>query len=135
MRFATASRFFCLKSGCVRADRFVDHFKKTSTVIAKAGHFRRHRIAQNAADDFGHPETAFIVCSFWYVDALYALGREDEARTLFEKLLAHRNRHGLLSEDLDPTTGELWGNFPQTYSMVGLINSARKLSQSWERAF
>ena len=86
-------------------------------------------------DDFGRPETAFIVCSFWYVDALHALGREDEARALFERLLACRNRHGLLSEDLDPGTGELWGNFPQTYSMVGLINSARRLSQSWERAF
>ena len=86
-------------------------------------------------DDFGLPETAFIVCSFWYVDALHALGREDEARALFERLLTCRNRHGLLSEDLDPSTGELWGNFPQTYSMVGLINSARKLSQSWEKAF
>ncbi len=86
-------------------------------------------------DDFGSPETAFIICSFWYVDALHALGREDEARSLFERLLACRNRHGLLSEDLDPSTGELWGNFPQTYSMVGLINSARKLSKSWEQAF
>jgi GH15 family glucan-1,4-alpha-glucosidase len=86
-------------------------------------------------DDFGRPETAFIICSFWYVDALHALGRHDEARALFERLLTCRNRHGLLSEDLDPTTGELWGNFPQTYSMVGLINSARKLSRSWEEAF
>jgi GH15 family glucan-1,4-alpha-glucosidase len=86
-------------------------------------------------DDFGAPETAFVVCSFWYVDALHAVGREHEARELFEKLLACRNRHGLLSEDLDPRSHELWGNFPQTYSMVGLINSARKLSESWEKAF
>ena len=86
-------------------------------------------------DDFGFPVTAFTVCSFWYVDALHALGREEEARSLFEKLLSCRNRHGLLSEDLDPRTGELWGNFPQTYSMVGLINSACKLSESWEKAF
>ena len=86
-------------------------------------------------DDFGLPESAFIVCSFWYVDALHALGREEEARALFEKLLSCRNRHGLLSEDLDPRTGELWGNFPQTYSMVGLINSALRLSKSWETAF
>ena len=86
-------------------------------------------------DDFGLPQSAFIVCSFWYVDALHALGREEEARALFEKLLSCRNRHGLLSEDLDPRTGELWGNFPQTYSMVGLINSARRLSKSWETAF
>ncbi|HXV65595.1 MAG TPA: glycoside hydrolase family 15 protein, partial [Vicinamibacteria bacterium] len=83
-------------------------------------------------DDFGRPETAFTVCSFWYVDALHAVGRHERARDLFEKLLSRRNRHGLLSEDLDIETGELWGNFPQTYSMVGLINSARKLSQQWE---
>jgi GH15 family glucan-1,4-alpha-glucosidase len=50
-------------------------------------------------------------------------------------MLALRNHAGLLSEDLDPATGELWGNFPQTYSMVGLINAATKLSQDWEGAF
>ena len=86
-------------------------------------------------DDFGRPETAFTVCTFWYADALHALGRTEEAREIFEKLLARRNRHGLLSEDLDAHTGELWGNFPQTYSMVGLINSAMKLSRPWEAAF
>ena len=88
-----------------------------------------------APDDFGRPETAFTICTFWYVDALQAMGHTTEAREIFEKLLACRNPHGLLSEDLDPDTGELWGNFPQTYSMVGLINSAMKLSKSWEAAF
>ncbi len=83
-------------------------------------------------DDFGRPQTAFIVCTFWFVNALAALGRRDEARALFEKLLACRNSLGLLSEDIDPVTRELWGNFPQTYSMVGLINSAMRLSASWE---
>ena len=60
-------------------------------------------------DDFGRPETAFTVCTFWYADALHALGRTEEAREIFEKLLASRKRHGLLSEDLDAHTGELWG--------------------------
>ena len=60
---------------------------------------------------------------------------QDEARDLFEKILSYRNHVGLLSEDLDPNTGELWGNFPQTYSMVGLITSALRLSKSWEEAF
>lgn len=83
-------------------------------------------------DDFGLPENAFTICSFWYIDALAAAGREDEARELFEDLLSKRNPLGLLSEDLDPKTGELWGNFPQTYSMVGIINSARRLSKKWE---
>lgn len=86
-------------------------------------------------DDFGAPANAFIVCSFWYVNALAALGRRDEARALFEKLLAMRNRHGLLAEHVDPKTGEQWGNFVQTYSMVGLINSAIRLSLRWDRAF
>jgi GH15 family glucan-1,4-alpha-glucosidase len=86
-------------------------------------------------DDFGQPENAFVVCTFWYVNALAALGRRDEARALFEKLLARRNQHGLLSEHLDPATGEPWGNFVQTYSMVGLITSAIRLSLPWDEAF
>ncbi|HUL91016.1 MAG TPA: glycoside hydrolase family 15 protein [Burkholderiales bacterium] len=86
-------------------------------------------------DDFGVPDNAFVVCTFWYVDALAALGRTQEARTLFESLLARCNQHGLLSEHIEPATGELWGNFPQTYSMVGLINSAMRLSISWDQAF
>ncbi|MGE0486229.1 MAG: glycoside hydrolase family 15 protein [Gammaproteobacteria bacterium] len=87
------------------------------------------------ADDFGLPETAFTVCSFWFVDALHAVGRVDEARALFEKLLTHLNPLGLLSEDIDTANGELWGNFPQTYSMVGLINCALRLSAPWEGEF
>jgi len=86
-------------------------------------------------DDFGKPEVAFNACTFWYIDALALLGRKHEARELFENMLAVRNPLGLLSEDIDPATGELWGNFPQTYSMVGLIHSAMKLSKSWEEAF
>ncbi|HQR49033.1 MAG TPA: glycoside hydrolase family 15 protein, partial [Steroidobacteraceae bacterium] len=85
-------------------------------------------------DDFGVPATAFTICAFWYVNALAAVGRREEAREIFERLLARRNRLGLLSEDIDPRSGELWGNFPQTYSMVGIINSAVRLSRSWEEA-
>ncbi len=88
----------------------------------------------DSADDFGVPKTAFSVCTFWYVDALAAVGRVEEARELFENMLASRNSRGLLSEDLDPETGELWGNFPQTYSMVGLIHTAMRLSKPWEEA-
>ncbi|NNG05725.1 MAG: glycoside hydrolase family 15 protein [Inquilinus sp.] len=90
----------------------------------------------HAADDFGEPEVAFTICTFWYIDALAAMeDRREEARALFEQMLSMRNHVGLLSEDVDPTTNELWGNFPQTYSMVGLINSAMKLSKAWEEAF
>ena len=86
-------------------------------------------------DDFGEPENAFIVCTFWYVNALAAIGRRDEAHALFERLLACRNPHGLLAEHIDPVSGEQWGNFVQTYSMVGLINSAIRLSMRWDQAF
>jgi GH15 family glucan-1,4-alpha-glucosidase len=86
-------------------------------------------------DDFGEPENAFLVCTFWYVNALAALERREEARKLFEKLLACRNRHGLLAEHIDLRSGEQWGNFVQTYSMVGLINAAIRLSIRWDRAF
>ncbi|MEP6550159.1 MAG: glycoside hydrolase family 15 protein [Gemmatimonadales bacterium] len=86
-------------------------------------------------DDFGTPENAFLVCTFWYINALAALGRRDEARSLFENVLAHRNQHGLLSEDIDPRTGELWGNFVQTYSMVGIIDSAIRLSVEWDQVY
>lgn len=95
----------------------------------------KHMFRYAKPDDFGTPETAFNVCTFWYIDALAAVGRVEEARALFENMLACRNPLGLLSEDLDPDSGELWGNFPQTYSMVGLINSAMRLSKSWEEAF
>jgi len=86
-------------------------------------------------DDFGKPENAFLVCTFWYINALAALGRRDEARALFETVLACRNRHGLLAEHIDPRTREQWGNFVQTYSMVGLIGSAIRLSVRWDQAF
>jgi len=92
----------------------------------------RHLFRYAAADDFGEPTTAFNICTFWYIDALARLGREAEARELFEHMLACRNRLGLLSEDLDPETGELWGNYPQTYSLVGIINAAMRLSGGWE---
>ncbi len=86
-------------------------------------------------DDFGQPENAFVVCTFWYISALASIGRRAEARELFERLLACRNQHGLLSEHLEPATGEPWGNFVQTYSMVGLITTAMRLSLPWDEAF
>lgn len=86
-------------------------------------------------DDFGRPENAFLACTFWYINALAAIGRADEARRLFQSVLLQRNPLGLLAEHIDPVTHEQWGNFVQTYSMVGLITCAMKLSMPWERAF
>jgi GH15 family glucan-1,4-alpha-glucosidase len=86
------------------------------------------------ADDFGLPEVAFSVCTFWYINALWSIGRKAEARELFGEMLKRRNGVGLMSEDLAPGSGEMWGNYPQTYSMVGIINCAMRLSRSWEDA-
>lgn len=107
--------------------RFVKTVEAVGKTLMRDGFLLRYA----HPDDFGAPETSFLVCNFWYVEALIAIGRTDDARKLFEKLLAIRNPLGLLSEDYDPNTGELWGNFPQTYSMVGLINAARGLSTKW----
>lgn len=82
-------------------------------------------------DDFGAPQTAFNICTFWLVEALYLAGRIDEARSLFEEMLERRTTAGLLSEDIGFADGELWGNYPQTYSLVGLINCAVLLSRPW----
>jgi alpha,alpha-trehalase len=75
-------------------------------------------------DDFGYPETAFLICSFWLVDALIVSGQKDEARKYFEELLKYSNHLGLFSEDIHPETNRLLGNFPQAYSHVAIINSA-----------
>ncbi|MEX0752235.1 MAG: glycoside hydrolase family 15 protein [Xanthobacteraceae bacterium] len=105
-----------------------------STVAAMERELLRekHVMRYAGADDFGLPVTAFLICRFWLVDALWSLDRREEAQELFTDALNHRNRYGLLSEDVDPQTGALWGNFPQTYSMAGLILTAMRLSRSWE---
>ena len=112
----------------------VDDPRFVSTVSAMERELVRekHVMRYANADDFGLPVTAFLICRFWLIDAQWSLGRREAARDLFIDALSHRNRYGLLSEDVDPQTGELWGNFPQTYSMAGLILSAMRLSRSWE---
>ena len=108
--------------------RMIATMKQLEAVLAHGPHMMRYE----AADDFGTPETAFNTCSFWRIETLARMGRVEEAREYFEELLALRNRFGLMSEDIDIHTGEFWGNYPQTYSMVGIINCAVRLSRSWE---
>jgi GH15 family glucan-1,4-alpha-glucosidase len=124
-----ASALLLAELGLIAPDdpRFV------STVEAIEYELRRdfHVMRYVAADDFGMPETAFLICRFWLIDAIWEVGRREEARDIFVDALGLRNRYGLLSEDVHPLTGKLWGNFPQTYSMSGLILSAIKLSRSW----
>jgi pentatricopeptide repeat protein len=107
--------------------RFLSTFDAVERELRRGEHMLRY----TAEDDFGPPETAFNICTFWLIDALARMGRTEEARDLFCKMLEHRTSSGLLSEDMDFTTGELWGNFPQTYSLVGVINCAGLLSRSW----
>lgn len=107
-------------------------FKSTFAAIEKGLRRGEHMLRYAAEDDFGAPETAFNICTFWLIEALHLVGRDEEARGLFKAMLSHRTQSGLLSEDLDFATGELWGNFPQTYSLVGVINCAGLLSKSWD---
>ena len=106
-----------------------------ATLNAVEGALKRgpHMFRYVTSDDFGTPHNAFNICTFWYIDALSRVGRTDEAREIFENMLACRTRLGLLSEDTDPTSNELWGNFPQTYSLVGIINAATRLSKTWQQ--
>lgn len=107
-------------------------FLGTMNLIEKRLLRDNHLMRYAKEDDFGAPENSFIICTFWYIETLAALGRRDEALAMFEDLLAKRNHLGLLSEDLDVKSGELWGNYPQTFSLVGLINCAIRLSPRWE---
>ena len=85
----------------------------------------RHGLVYRYFFDDGLPgeEGAFGICTFWLVDALALSGRTKEARDIFENMINHTNHVGLLSEQLDPITGEFLGNFPQAYSHIGMINS------------
>ena len=107
-------------------------WRKTLAAIRSELKAGNHLFRYVAADDFGAPTMAFTACTFWYVDALARAGEHGEARELFDDLLSQRNHLGLLSEDIDPRSGEQWGNFPQTYSMVGVINGAIRLSRRWD---
>ena len=125
-----ASSFLLPEIGLLPASdrRFLRTVEVLEKRLVRDGHVMRY----DEADDFGVPDTAFLVCSFWYFEALASTGRREEARERFEQALGWRNHLGLLSEDRDPVAGRLWGNFPQTYSQVGLIRSAMRLSRSWE---
>ena len=107
--------------------RYIDTLSAIERGLRRGSHMLRYA----AEDDFGLPKTAFNVCTFWLIEALNYTGRHEDARVLFEEMLSRRTVAGLLSEDIDPQTGELWGNYPQTYSLVGMINCAVLLSKPW----
>lgn len=95
--------------------------------LEMAGWLKRYR----TNDGFGVPKVAFTLCTFWLVEALARLGRADDARAVMENIHAVQSPLGLLSEDVDPTSGVMWGNFPQAYSHIGLIHAAFASSPRW----
>lgn len=111
-----------------RDPRFVSTVHALGKALAVGPFLRRYE----EADDFGNAEMAFNACTFWYIDALARIGEKDKAREIFDAVLSARNHLGLMAEDTHPLTREQWGNFPQTYSMAGLINAALRLSDRWE---
>ena len=115
--------------------RFLSHedpqFRATFEAIEKELRRGSHLFRYAIPDDFGEPQTAFNFCTFWFIEALHLFGRTEEARSLFEEMLSRRTHAGLFTEDISFADGELWGNYPQTYSLVGLINCAVLLSRPW----
>jgi GH15 family glucan-1,4-alpha-glucosidase len=109
-----------------RAARHLEAVEKA--LMTKGGLLHRY----THADDFGVPTTGFLVCAFWYVEALAAMGRLEAALKELELLRGYSNHLGLFSEDVDPTDGSQWGNFPQAYSHVGLINAVLRISSKVE---
>ncbi|MBI5545874.1 MAG: glycoside hydrolase family 15 protein [Deltaproteobacteria bacterium] len=95
--------------------------------LTRGGWLMRYR----ADDGFGAPTVAFTLCTFWLVEALAKIGRDEEARALLERACQSLSPLGLLSEDYDVVEGRMWGNFPQAYSHVGLINAAFAASPRW----
>jgi GH15 family glucan-1,4-alpha-glucosidase len=112
------------------SDRAKNHIAALEKeLLADHGLFYRYK----HYDDFGFPETTFLICAFWYVDALACVGRVDDAIKNLDKLLSFSNDLGLFSEDVS-VDGSQWGNFPQSYSHVGLINAAFRIATRLDRA-
>mgnify|MGYP001800016615 FL=1 len=112
------------------SQRAIDHLKALEKELhAGDGLFYRYR----HTDDFGEPETTFLICAFWYVAALACTGRMEEAMAYFENLRGYGNHLGLLSEDVKASDGSMWGNFPQAYSHVGLLNAASRISRKLDK--
>ncbi|MEB2284864.1 MAG: hypothetical protein B6D46_14915 [Polyangiaceae bacterium UTPRO1] len=111
-----------------RDPRFVSTVDAYAEHLTVGGFMQRYR----NLDDFGETTSAFTICSFWWAEALALMGRLDEAMALFERLIGHANPVGLFSEDIEPETGRLIGNFPQAYTHVGLVHAAMTIGELLE---
>lgn len=117
-----ASNLLLEEIGLIEADdpRYISTVLKTKEELCKNGFMFRYI----AEDDFGVPQSSFVLCTFWMVNSLYKIGHRDEALAIFNNTLSCANHVGLLSEHIDTGTRELLGNFPQAYSHLGLIQTA-----------
>jgi GH15 family glucan-1,4-alpha-glucosidase len=102
--------------------------------LTQDGFVLRYRPQEEHVDGLPGREGAFLPCTFWLADCLHLIGRKNEARELFERLLHVRNDLGLLSEEYDPGEKRQLGNFPQAFSHVALVNTARRLAETPEAA-
>jgi GH15 family glucan-1,4-alpha-glucosidase len=107
--------------------RLVATVEKIHKELSKGNWLYRYKLD----DGFGFPSVAFIICTFWLIEALTMIGQRDKARELFEVVRSVRSPLGLIGEDVDPESLRLWGNFPQAYSHVGLIHAAFAASPRW----
>jgi GH15 family glucan-1,4-alpha-glucosidase len=129
-RFPDASNLLLPTLGIIdpRDQRFISTVEAYERLLVEDGLMLRYR----HHDDFGATTSAFSICSFWWAEALAMVGRLEDACGLFERLMTHANCVGLFSEDIEPRTGMLLGNFPQAYTHVGLINTAVTISELLE---
>lgn len=111
-----------------RDPRFVSTVRAYEKLLVEDGLMLRYR----NRDDFGDTHSAFTICSFWWCEALAMIGELDRAVELFRRLEGFANPVGLFSEDIDPKTGRLIGNFPQAYTHVGLIHAATTIGELLE---
>lgn len=107
-------------------------YKKTVDAIYQSLNYKGLMYRYNNKDDFGKPSSAFTICTFWMIRALYVTGKEEEALNMFNELLSYANHLGLFSEDLDFETKDQLGNFPQAYSHLALIDTALLFSKEIE---
>jgi len=109
-----------------------ERYRKTVEAVYRSLRYKGLMFRYNTTDDFGVPSSAFTICTFWMIRALFVIDRQEEARVMFEEMISYSNNLGLFSEDLDFETKNQLGNFPQAYSHLALINTARLFADAEE---
>jgi len=109
-----------------------ERYRKTVEAVYNSLRYKGLMFRYNTSDDFGVPTSAFTICTFWMIRALFVIDRQEEARVMFDEMVSYSNNLGLFSEDLDFETKSQLGNFPQAYSHLALINTARLFADAEE---